>query len=105
MVLSNHIKIDKHDIPFKLGGYCLSLFLKSKNIKFSLFKEALDDDLSLLYEVIYLGVENGYKRESKQNPFNLESFCDLVDDYNMLQEFSDLVAKSMGGGASENEKN
>ena len=52
MVSVNHIKINQNEIPFKLGGYALSLFLKKKNIKFSLFKEALDDDLSLLYEVI-----------------------------------------------------
>ena len=105
MVSVNYIEINKNKIPFKLGGYALSLFLKKKNIKFSLFKEALDDDLSLLYEVIYLGVENGYKREGKDNPYNLESFCEMVDDYNKLQDFSDLVAQSMGGGSTENEKN
>ena len=105
MVSVNHIKINQNEIPFKLGGYAFSLFLKKKNIKFSLFKEALDDDLSLLYEVIYLGVENGYKREGKDNHYNLETFCELVDDYNKLQDFSDLVAQSMGGGSTENEKN
>jgi hypothetical protein len=29
----------------------------------------------------------------------------MVDDYNNIQDFSDLVAQSMGGGSTENEKN
>jgi hypothetical protein len=104
MVSVNYIEINGNNIPFKLGGYSLSLFLKRKNIKFSLFKEYLEDDLSLLYEVIYLGVENGYRKEQKDNPYTLESFAEFIDDYNALNDFSVLLAQSMGG-SSEEEKN
>jgi len=104
MVSVNHITIEGNDIPFKLGGYSLSLFLKKKNIRFSLFKEYLEDDLSLLYEVIFLGVENGYRKENKTNPYTLETFAELVDDYNALNDFSTLLAQSMGGNTEE-EKN
>jgi hypothetical protein len=104
MTSVNHVKIEDKDIPFKIGGYALSLFLKQKKIKFSEFSKALEDDLTLLYEVLYLGVQNGYKREAIPNPFTLESFAELIDDHNMVNKFSELLSESMGGEKSNEKK-
>lgn len=104
MLLTNTIEVGEHQIPFKIGGYSLALFLKKKNIKLSSFTKELEDDLTLLYEVIYLGVCNGYKREGIQNPFTLEQFADLVDDYNAMPLFSEELSNSMSGNESD-EKN
>jgi hypothetical protein len=46
---------------------------------------------------LYLGVQNGYKREEQKNPFTLETFAELIDDYNMVNKFSELLSESMGG--------
>jgi hypothetical protein len=99
------ITIANTPIPIKFGMYVLGTFLRERKLKLSDLS-LLGEDLLLALELAFTGVEHGYKAKGEKCPYNLQSFCDLVDtDMGGIARIMEMISNEISPPQDDTEKN
>jgi hypothetical protein len=99
------IKIANADIPIKFGMFVLGTFLRERKLKLSDLS-LLGEDLLLALELAFAGVQQGYKVKGEKCPFDLQSFCDLVDtDMGGIARIMEMISNEISPPEDETQKN
>jgi hypothetical protein len=99
------IKIANADIPIKFGMFVLGTFLRERKLKLSDLS-LLGEDLLLALELAFAGVQQGYKVKGEKCPYDLQSFCDLVDtDMGGIACIMEMISNEISPPEDESEKN
>jgi hypothetical protein len=99
------IKIANADIPIKFGMFVLGTFLRERKLKLSDLS-LLGEDLLLALELAFAGVQQGYKAKGEKCPYDLQSFCDLVDtDMGGIARIMEMISNEISPPEDESQKN
>jgi len=99
------INISNTTIPIKFGMFVLGTFLRERKLKLSDLS-LLGEDLLLALELAFTGVEHGYKAKGEKCPYNLQSFCDLVDtDMGGIARIMEMISNEISPPQDDTEKN
>jgi hypothetical protein len=99
------ITIANTTIPIKFGMFVLGTFLRERKLKLSDLSQ-LGEDLLLALELVFTGVEHGYKAKGEKCPYTLQSFCDLVDtDMGGITRIMEMISNEISPPENDNEKN
>jgi hypothetical protein len=99
------IKIANADIPIKFGMFVLGTFLRERKLKLSDLS-LLGEDLLLALELAFAGVQQGYKTKGEKCPYDLQSFCDLVDtDMGGITRIMEMISNEISPPEDESQKN
>jgi hypothetical protein len=96
------IKIANADIPIKFGMFVLGTFLRERKLKLSDLSQ-LGEDLLLALELAFAGVQQGYKSKGEKCPYDLQSFCDLVDTG--IARIMEMISNEISPPEDETQKN
>jgi hypothetical protein len=98
------ITIANTSIPIKFGMYVLGTFLRERKLKLSDLS-LLGEDLLLALELAFTGVEHGYKAKGEKCPYNLQSFCDLVDtDMGGITRIMEMISNEISPPEEDDQK-
>lgn len=99
------INIANTTIPIKFGMFVLGTFLRERKLKLSDLS-LLGEDLLLALELAFSGIEHGYKAKGEKCPYNLQSFCDLVDtDMGGIARIMEMISNEISPPQDDTEKN
>jgi hypothetical protein len=99
------IKIANADIPIKFGMFVLGTFLRERKLKLSDLS-LLGEDLLLALELAFAGVQQGYKVKGEKCPYDLYSFCELVDnDMGGIARIMEMISNEISPPEDESQKN
>ena len=99
------IKIANADIPIKFGMFVLGTFLRERKLKLSDLS-LLGEDLLLALELAFAGVQQGYKAKGEKCPYDLQTFCDLVDtDMGGIARIMEMISNEISPPEDDSEKN
>lgn len=93
------IKIAGVELPVHFGSYTLGSFCRERNITVSdLANLGTSLDLLGMYELALSGVRSGYTKQGGKCPYDLEQFCELLDNEpeglnKVMEVFSDSVTQ------------
>jgi hypothetical protein len=99
------ITIANTSIPIKFGMYVLGTFLRERKLKLSDLS-LLGEDLLLALELAFAGVQQGYKAKGEKCPYDLQSFCDLVDtDMGGIARIMEMISNEISPPEDDTQKN
>ena len=106
----NFVEIDGEKYPIRFGMNALRKYGKRTGTTLAdLEKLGQDIDLENALQLVYAGIEDGYRKAKQKCKLDIESLADLIDnDYEALSSCMDVLTKQMGGnkkGKKEKKQN
>ena len=97
------IEIDKKKYPIKFGFNALRKYSsKTKTSLQDLDKLGTDMTLDDALNLIYCGIEDGYRAAKQECELSIDDLADLIDgDFDSIGRAMEILAEQMGG---DNEK-
>jgi hypothetical protein len=96
----NFVEIDGKQHPIRFGMNALRKYGRRTGTTLAdLEKIGADMDLEHALQLVYAGIEDGYRKAKQKCEIDIESLADLIDnDYNALAKCMEVLTKHMGGG-------
>jgi len=101
--MTTTILINKQSIPVRFSMRAMALYFESKG-------KSLSDlgglSFSEIQDVYWIAVQEGCRREQKENPYPDENafFDALDDDQNAMQKLGEAMAQSFGAAEEKNDQ-
>ena len=100
------IEINKQKFPIKFGFNALRKFSAKTNTSLQdLDKIGVNMTLDNALNLIYCGIEDGYRASKQDCIINLDDLADLIDgDFNCIGKAMEILAEQMGGNTGKKGK-
>ena len=99
----NFVEIDGEKYPIRFGMNALRKFGKRTGTTLAdLEKLGADMDLENALQLVYAGIEDGYRKAKQKCELNMDSLADLIDnDYDALAKCMSILSQQMGGNKKQ----
>tara|TARA_R100000781_G_scaffold115006_1_gene88391 strand:- start:558 stop:884 length:327 start_codon:yes stop_codon:yes gene_type:complete len=99
----NFVEIDGERHPIRFGMNALRKFGKRTGTTLAdLEKLGADMDLENALQLVYAGIEDGYRKAKQKCELDVESLADLIDnDYDALAKCMNILSQHMGGNKKQ----
>lgn len=100
------IEINKKKLPIKFGFAALAKYSKKTNTKLQdLDKLGVDMTLDNALNLIFCGIEDGYRAAKQECEITVEDLADLIDgDLESIGKAMEILAEQMGGDKGKKQK-
>lgn len=100
------IEINKTKYPIKFGFNALRKYSTKTNTTLQdLDKLGTDMTLDDALNLIYCGIEDGYRAAKQECTLTIDDLADLIDtDYNSIASAMEILAEQMGGDTGKKQK-
>jgi len=100
------IEINKKKLPIKFGFNALRKYSsKTKTSLQDLDKLGTDMTLDDALNLIFCGIEDGYRAAKQECELTIDDLADLIDsDYDSIAKAMEILAEQMGGDTEKKQK-